>query len=85
MNTESFQQTLNGTLAHGGIFVGFLKPGSMTLFNGDGTASRFTLQPGDVMDDIEDFKKACQMGGYQATGQRIDPDGTIHESPDTSH
>lgn len=69
---------MHDSLQNGGIFVGFLKPGCETLFNGDGTRGRFTLQPGDILDEIEDFEKACRMGAYQATGQRFDPDGTIH-------
>ena len=56
---------MNDSLKNGGIYVGCLKPKCKTLFDFDGTPSGFTLQPGDVLDDIADFQKACEMGGYQ--------------------
>lgn len=85
---EDFQQTISSTGKDGFVFVGCLKPKCRTLFNFDGTPSTFTMQPGDVLDEMEDFRKAYESGGYIATGERFNPGDTltVHESlcPPTS-
>ena len=80
---EDFQETIHGTGKDGFVFVGCLKPKCRTLFNFDGTPSTFTMQPGDVLDEVEDFRKACESGAYVATGERFHPGDslTIAESP----
>lgn len=83
--SEEFQKLMHDSLKDGGIFVGFLKPNCKTLFNGDGTPGRFTLEPGDVLDEIEEFRRACETGAYQATGERFNPGDDVHESPVTNH
>lgn len=62
---DEFQHAIHDTLRDGAIFVGFLKPGCRLLFNGLGFPIGGSLQPGDVLDEIEEFRKACEAGVYQ--------------------
>jgi hypothetical protein len=65
MPAQQFQQVMNDSLRDGAIFVGFLKHKCRTLFDGAGYPTGGALQPGDVLDKIEDFEAACKNGAYQ--------------------
>lgn len=73
--SEEFQTILNDSLKDGAIFVGYMKPHCRVLFNAEGFSTGRTLEPGDVMDEIEDFNSACESGAYVATGKHIDLSG----------
>jgi hypothetical protein len=82
---DEFQATMHGTLKSGGIFVGCLKPKCRKLFNFDGTPSPYTLQPGDIIDDMEEFRKALENGAYLATGEHFNPGDEIQSPQVTEH
>ena len=62
---EEFQHAIHDTLRDGATFIGFLKRGCRTLFDGQGFPTGGTLQSGDVLDEMEEFRKACETGVYQ--------------------
>lgn len=72
LDSEAFQATANELLGAndlssegGAILVGYVKPNGLRLFDRDGTPTGDVMQPGDVLDEIEDFDRACASGGYQ--------------------
>jgi hypothetical protein len=51
------------------IFMGYAKRDCRTLFNRDGSPiAGATIQPGDVIDEIEEFDRAVITGAYQPIG-----------------
>jgi hypothetical protein len=72
---DEFQQFMNDTLRDGAIFMGFLKPGCTSLFSESGEPTGEQMKPGDVLDLIEDFKRACEAGSYQLESHEFERAG----------
>jgi hypothetical protein len=70
--SEQFQQQTHEMLQPSCVFMGFAKNRCMLIFDENGYPTGKSIQPGDVMDEIEDFKRACESGAYQKTGENID-------------
>lgn len=66
MSSDEFQRRAHDALQDGGTLVGFLVAGSPTLVSVDGvTPSNYSLQSGDIIDEIEEFERAMNSGAYQ--------------------
>lgn len=44
--------------------MGFSKPGSKALFDRDGTPLGASIEPGDVLNTIEEFERGQRIGAY---------------------
>lgn len=65
MPSAEFNVLLNKSLGDACRFMGYLKPKCKKIFDANGIPTGATLQPGDVMDEIEEFNKAIAAGAYQ--------------------
>jgi hypothetical protein len=64
LTSEKFNWEVNTTLGPSFQFVGCIKPKCTQLFDLNGFPTGDHLQPGDVLDDIDEFRKRCGDGTY---------------------
>jgi len=64
MPSAQFNFEVNTVLGPTFVFVGCLKPKCMTIFDWNGIPTGDSLQRGDVLDDIDEFRKRVTDGTY---------------------